>query len=80
MGFKMDFTVLTTKWEKDKEKVWETIGKSKMIILDWYQMRLVISQDGENTKADLSIKYTQPRTYFFRAIGFFLAKPYAKPP
>ena len=78
MGFKMDFTVLTTKWEKDKEKVWETIGKSKMIILDWYQMRFVISQDGEKTKADLSIKYTKPRTFFFRSIGFFLAKPYAK--
>jgi hypothetical protein len=78
MGFKMDFTVLTTKWENGKEKVWETIGKSKMIILDWYQMRLIISPDGENTKADLSIKYTKPRTFFFRAIGFFLAKPYAK--
>lgn len=78
MGFKMDFTVLTTKWEKDKEKTWETIGKAKMIILDWYQMRLVITEDGENTKADLSIKYTKPRKFFFRSVGFFLAKPYAK--
>lgn len=78
MGFKMDFTVLTTKWEKNKEKIWETIGKAKMIILDWYQMRLVITQEGENTKADLSIKYTKPGTFFFRSLGFFLAKPYAK--
>ena len=78
MGFKMDFTVLTTKWEKHKEKTWETIGKAKMIILDWYQIRLVITEDGENTKADLSIKYTKPRKFFFPSIGFFLAKPYAK--
>ena len=78
MGFNVDFTVLTTKWEKDKEKVWETTGKAQMIILDWYQMRLVITQEGENTKADLSIKYTKPRKLFFRTIGFFLAKPYAK--
>ncbi len=49
-----------------------------MIILDWYQMRLLISQDGENTKADLSIKYTKPSKFFFRSIGFFLARPYAK--
>ena len=76
MGFKMDFTVLTTKWEKDREKIWGTIGKSKMIILSWYQMHLVLTQVGENTKVDLSIKYTKPRKLFFRSVGLFLAKPY----
>ncbi len=78
MGFKMDFTVLTTKWEKDNEKTWETIGKAKMIILDWYQMHLVVTPDGGNTRAALSIKYTKPSKLFFRSVGFFLAKPYAK--
>jgi hypothetical protein len=78
MGFRMDFTVVTTKWESGKEKVWETIGKAKMIILDWYQMKLVVTQEGENSRADLSIKYTKPRKFFFRAVGFLLAKPYAK--
>lgn len=32
MGFTMDFTVVT-KLVKDKEKVWESIGEAKMIIL-----------------------------------------------
>ncbi len=78
MGFKMDFTVITTQWEKDHSKIWETIGPAKMIILDWYRMKLVVSQNGQDTKADLSIDYTKPRKFFMRSVGFFLAKPYAK--
>ena len=77
MGFKMDFTVVVTKWVKDKEKIWETVGETKMIILKWYQMRLVISPDGKNTKAELSIAYTKPDNIFFRFIAFFLAPWYA---
>jgi hypothetical protein len=72
MGFTMDFTIAVTKWIKDKEKVWETIEKAKMIILGWYQMRLVISPEGQNTKAELSIAYTNPKNIFFKFIAFFL--------
>lgn len=77
MGFTMDFTVVVTKWIKDKEKVWETIGKAKMIILGWYQMRLLIYPEGQNTKAELSIVYTKPKNLFFKFIAFFLAPLYA---
>ena len=77
MGFTMDFRVVTTKWIKDKEKIWETIGKAKMIILGWYQMRLVILPEGKNTKAELSIAYTNPKNIFFKIIAFFLAPFYA---
>ena len=71
MGFTMDFTVVVSKWIKDKENVWETIGKAKMIILGWYQMQLVILPERENTKAELSIAYTNPKNIFFKIISFF---------
>ena len=77
MWFTMDFTVVVTKWIKDKEKVWETIGKAKMIIMDWYQMRLVILPERENTKAELSIAYANPKNIFFKIIAFFLVPLYA---
>ena len=32
MGMKMDFTVVVTKWMDGEEKIWETIGKTKLII------------------------------------------------
>jgi hypothetical protein len=76
-GFKMDFTVIVTKWIKDKEKIWETIGEAKMIILKWYRMHLTISPVEQNTKAELSIAYTKPDNIFFRFIAFFLAPWYA---
>jgi hypothetical protein len=76
MWFTMDFTVVVTKWIKDKEKVWQTIGPAKMIIMDWYQMRLVITPVGGNTKAALSIAYTKPKNTFFKFIAFFLAPLY----
>ena len=76
-GFTMDFTVVVTKWVKDKEKIWETIGKAKMIIMGWYQMRLMISPEGGNTKAALSIAYTKPENIFFKFIAFFFAPLYA---
>ena len=33
MGMSMDFTVIVTKWIPGFEKVWETVGESKLIIL-----------------------------------------------
>lgn len=77
MGLTMDFTIIVSKWITDKEKVWETIGTAKMIILEWYQMRLVISPEGLNTRAELSITYTRPKNLFFKFISFFLAPLYA---
>ena len=41
-----------------KEKVCETIGKAKMIIMEWYQMRLVIFRDVLNSLCD---KYNFPK-------------------
>ncbi len=77
MMFTMDFVIVVTKWIKDKEKIWETIGETKMIILGWYQMRLVLFPEGKNTKTELSITYTRPRNIFFKIIAFFLASFYA---
>ena len=77
MGFTMDFTVVVTQWIKDKEKVWETVGKTKMIIMKWYQMHLVIEPEGQFTKVILSIAYTRPENIFFRFIAVFFAPLYA---
>ena len=78
MGFSMDFTVIVTRWIKDSEKVWETIGVAKMIILSWYRMRLFLVPEGTNTRAELSIAYTLPKNMFFKILAFFLAPWYAR--
>ena len=78
MGFRMDFTVKVSKWLKDKEKIWETIGRPKLIIMAWYRMHLfLISKDG-STLVELSISYTKPKSFFYRILSFLLAGWYCK--
>jgi hypothetical protein len=77
MGMKMDFTVIVTKWVEAKEKVWETFGEARMIIIEWYRMRLVLTAENQRTKAELSIEYTKPKNIFLKLIAWFLAPLYA---
>jgi hypothetical protein len=78
IGLKMDFTVEVTKWIEGEEKVWETIGTSSMIIFSWYQMRLIVTQKNEITKAELSITYKPPKEWYFKILSFLFANLYCK--
>lgn len=75
VGMKMDFTVEVNKWIEGKEKVWGTVGDAKMIVIDWFQMDLVITpeKDGKS-KAKLGIYYTKHRGL----LGFLFGKWYSK--
>lgn len=58
----MDFTVEVTKWVQGKEKVWETIGDAKMIVLSWYRMYLILTpQENDTTQTELGIFYAKPK-------------------
>ena len=75
IGMKMDFTVEVTKWVEGKEKVWETVGDAKMIVLSWYRMYLILTPlDDGTTRTELGIYYTKPKG---SVLGFFLARWYA---
>jgi len=76
MGMKMDFTVEVTKWIKDIEKTWETIGEAKMIIYSWYRMHLLVNAKETITKAELSISYERPKGFFYKIISFLFADWY----
>jgi len=78
MGIKLDFTVKVTKWIAGKEKIWETIGQPKMIILHWYRMHLLLVPNSKGTLAELSIEYTLPTQVFYWLISLLLAPIYAK--
>ena len=76
VGMTMDFTVEVTKWVKDKEKIWETIGDPNMIIYSWFRMNLEISTSPNNTQAELSISYEKPKGWLNRFLSFLLADWY----
>ena len=74
----MDFTVEVTKWIKDKEKIWETVGDPKMIIYSWFRTNLEISTSLDDTQAELSITYEKPKGWIYRFLSFFLAAWYCR--
>ncbi len=78
MAMKMDFTVEVTKWIKDQEKIWETIGETKLIIYSWYRMHLNVQPIMNGTKAELSISYKKPKRFFNRVLSFLFADLYCK--
>lgn len=78
MGLKMDFTVEVTKWIKGKEKVWETVGDTKLIIYSWYQMVLKMRPIDSQTKTVLSISYKKPSGIINQILSFLFADWYCR--
>ena len=76
MGMPVDITETVTKWIEGQEKVWETIGQPKIIILGWYRMILKTKPSKEGTLASLQIDYTQPDGWFYKLLYFLLSRWY----
>jgi hypothetical protein len=78
MGLKMDFTVEVTKWIEGKEKVWETVGPTKLIIYSWYRMKLIVNGSAGETEAELSITYKKPDGFMNKILCFLFADWYCR--
>lgn len=78
MGMVMDFTVEVTKWIPPGEKIWETIGDTKLIIYSWYRMHLLILPVLNGCKAELSINYEKPKKFFNKILSFLFADWYCR--
>lgn len=78
MWMNMDFTVEVTNWVEGVEKIWETIGESKMIIYSWYRMHLLVYPKGNATQAELSITYEKPKGWFAKIVSFLFADWYCR--
>src|SRR5690349_7118941 len=78
LGMMMDFTVEVTRWVNAAEKVWETIGETKLIIYSWYRMTLFVKGIPEGSDAQLSIAYEKPKGFFNRILCFLFADWYCR--
>jgi hypothetical protein len=78
MGLDMNFTVAVTKWVDGKEKTWETVGQTKMIIYSWYRMNLVVRTMESLTEAELSISYEKPCGFINKVLSFLFADWYCR--
>ena len=78
MGMKMDFTVEVKRWSYGKEKVWETIGPTKLIIYSWYRMHLITRATESGAQAELSITYENPSGLINKLLSFLFADWYCR--
>ena len=78
MGLPMDFTVKVMKWLEGKDKIWETIGETRLIIYFWHRMFLSVSAVESGAKAKLSISYEKPTGFLNRVLSFLFANWYCR--
>ena len=78
MGFTIDFTETVTRWIADREKVWKTVGKPRLVIISNYEMWLRVEPVASQTKLTFGIEYDLPRPFVWRFLGWVLADWYCK--
>jgi hypothetical protein len=78
MGMDIDFTETVTKWIENQERVWETIGDPKLLIMGGYAMNFNVRPSNWGTRLTFGIKYSYPKSAFWKFIAFLLGDWYAK--
>lgn len=79
MGMTIDITETVTKWIENREKVWRTIDKPKMIVMSDYVMHLLLTaKDKSTTRVLFEIDYSLPKTPWGTVLGWLLARKYAR--
>jgi hypothetical protein len=79
LGLTIDFSETVTRYVRGREKVWRTIGRPRLLIIDSYEMR-VLAEPVTDTRSNLtiSIDYTLPSRDPWRLFGRWLAASYAR--
>lgn len=79
MGLTIDFSETVTRYEPGREKVWRTIGEPRLLIIDSYEMRVLVEPVAQ-TRSTLTISfdYELPRRLPWRLVGPLLAASYAR--
>lgn len=78
MGMAIDIKETVTGRIVNKEKIWQTVEKPKMIVMSDYTMRLLLTPTDRGTRVLFEIDYSLPKTPWGWMIGKLLARRYAK--
>jgi hypothetical protein len=61
MGLSLDFSESVTRYVPNREKVWRTIGKPRLVIISSYEMRLAVApRSASSSRLTISIAYELP--------------------
>lgn len=79
LGLPIDFSETVTAYRQGRAKVWHTIGRPRLLIIDSYEMRIEVEPiDTTTSKLTISFDYELPGAGFWRWAGQLLAPVYAR--
>jgi hypothetical protein len=79
LGVTIDFSEVVTRYVPGREKVWRTVGTPRLLIVDFYEMRVTVDPvTPASARLSISIAYTLPRGAGMRLLARLLAPVYAR--
>lgn len=75
LGLTIDFSETVTRYVTAHDKVWRTIGEPRLLIIDSYEMRVLVEPMAGLT---ISIDYALPHRCPWSLLGQWLAASYAR--
>jgi hypothetical protein len=78
LGLRLALDQVVTERVYPTRKVWETIGKPQLVIIDWYRMGFQISPTSTGCDVKVFIDYSIPSSLVQRILGALLAPAYAR--
>ena len=79
MGLVIDFSETVTRYVVGREKVWRTIGSPQLLIIEQYEMAIIVAPLSEtSSQLTISFDYELPRCGMWRLVGHVLASSYTR--
>lgn len=77
LGMSLSVEEVVTRRNPPHEKVWETIGEPRFLVIGAYRMGFEISRLEQGSRLMVFIDYRLPRSGFARCLGRMLGRTYA---
>jgi hypothetical protein len=78
LGVPIDFTTTCTAWLPGREKVLQTTGESRLVVIRDFRMTSTMTPLDGGTRLALALAYNPPAGTFGRLLGRALAAPYVR--
>lgn len=77
LGLRLSVEEAVTRRDPPREKVWETVGEPRLLIIGAYRMGFTIAPVGSGTRLVVFIDYRLPARGIGRVLGWLLGGSYA---
>lgn len=77
LGLRLSVEEVVTRRDPPNEKVWETMGEPRLLVIGAYRMGFTIAPAGSGAQLVVFIDYRLPAKGMSQMLGWLLGRPYA---